>query len=152
MTTKKQQHWLMELINYLGLTIGGFATEIGTSQAAINNIIEGKYNLSFKVADKIMKRYPVKKSWLILGEGEMWDKDYFRDRYEKYGEYHTDFPNKIENLQKIFDCNKSILANKLGLSRSHVSALSLNKIQSLSPDTIDAITRHVKYIPREFWE
>ena len=151
MKTKKI-HWLMELINYLGLTIGAFATEIGASQPAINNIIEGKYNLSFKVADKIMKRYPVNKVWLILGEGEMWEKDYFRDRYEKYGTYHTDMPQKIETLQKIFDCNKSILANHLGLSRSHVSALSLNKIHSFSEDTIDILTRKIKYIPREWWE
>lgn len=150
MKTKKT-HWLMDLIDYLGLTIGAFATEIGASQPAINNIIEGKYNLTFKVADKIMQRYPVNKVWLILGEGEMWEKDYFRDRYEKYGTYHTDIPQKIENLQKIFDCNKSILANHLGLSRSHVSALSLNKIHSFSDETIDVLTRKVKFIPTIPW-
>ena len=145
-------HWLMELINYLGLTIGAFATEIGASQPAINNIIQGKYHLSFKVADKIMKRYPVNKVWLILGEGEMWEKDYFRSRYEQFGEYHTDMPQKIETLQKIFDCNKSVLANHLGLSRSHVSALSLRKIHTLSDETLDVVTRKVKFIPREWWE
>lgn len=142
----------MDLINYLGLTIGAFATEIGASQPAISNVIEGKYNLTFKVADKIMKRYPVKKAWLILGEGEMWEKDYFRDRFEKYGQYHSDMPLKIETLQKVFDCNKSVLANRLGLSRSHVSALSLNKIHSFSEDTIDILTRKIKFIPREWWE
>lgn len=148
----KNKHWLIHLIDYLGLTVGAFATEIGASQPAINNIIEGKYNLSFKVAEKIMKRYPVKKAWLILGEGEMFEKDYFRDRYEKYGEYHTDMPNKIKTLQTIFDCNQSILGKKLGLSRAHVNALARGEIQALLPKTIDMLTRQVKYIPREWWE
>lgn len=149
---KKDTHWLMDLIDYLGLTVGAFATQIGASQPAINNIVTGKYNLTFKVADKIMQRYPVNKAWLILGEGEMFEKDYYRDRFEKYGEYHTDMPNKIKTLKKIFDCNSSVLAKKLGLSRSHVSALSLNKIHSFSPEMIDMLTRKVKYIPREWWE
>lgn len=147
------KHRLSELIDYLGLTPAGFGTQIGVPATSVASILAGKYSVSMKFAEKVMKRYPlVRKAWLILGDGEMLEKDYFRERYELYGQYHTDLDKKIEILQKVFDTTKAGLAKRLGLTRSHVSALSQNKIQSLNDETIAILTQNVKFIREEWWK
>lgn len=63
---------IKELIAYLGISNGKFADAIGVYRSDFSNCLSGRRVISEKLIDKIVNTYPmVKKSWLMVGEGEM---------------------------------------------------------------------------------
>lgn len=80
---------LMELIVTLGLNKNSFAMKIGLSDNAtiVRIVNDPTRGASFPVLQAIMTAFPeVNPRWLILGEGEMFEKEEWRKRqlYTKY--------------------------------------------------------------------
>lgn len=70
METKER---VMKLIDALGLAKSEFERNCGLSNGYVNSM---KNTIGTKGLEKILSRYPqVSKSWLIFGEGEMFDGD-----------------------------------------------------------------------------
>lgn len=65
---------ISDLIKELRLSKHAFAQSIGKSSSAINFIIDGRSKPSFDVLEAICEKYPeVNASWLLKGEGDMWN-------------------------------------------------------------------------------
>ena len=63
---------IQELINRKGLTVSGFADQIGLSRPILSHILSGRNKPSLNVIQKTIAHFPdVSAQWLLLGKGEM---------------------------------------------------------------------------------
>jgi plasmid maintenance system antidote protein VapI len=68
-TTVNQR--VMQIIRYYNLSVFKFAKSIETAQPTVKSIIDDKTKPSYDTIYKILKKYPINASWLIMEEGDM---------------------------------------------------------------------------------
>jgi hypothetical protein len=68
----EKKHHLQELLDYLKINEREFSHSLGLLPNRINHILNGRHNVSPKMAKIIMSKYEdVDYNWLRTGEGEM---------------------------------------------------------------------------------
>lgn len=87
----KSEHWLKQLLDHMGERPAGFARSIGLKrETTICNVLSGKYNLSPNLARMIKEAYPeVRMSWLMTGEGHMFEDIANKEDLAELGIYTT---------------------------------------------------------------
>ena len=75
---------LNDLLDRIGMKIGTFEKEIGTSNGTIAVAMKREGDLSVKIIEKIIERFPeVNKQWLMTGEGDILLKEIAMGRKKK---------------------------------------------------------------------
>lgn len=142
---------LQELLDYLDIYPATFAKNIAMTPTSIKAYLTGAFQPTMDTFDKILARYPVREEWLILNKGEMWENDYFKDRFIKYAIAKKSPKEKLEALQIVFDCNASKLSTRLGVGRAYISAVINERIKVFTEEKINLFIERVPFIPREWW-
>lgn len=142
---------LKAIMEYLGLCPTVFAKNIGISPTAVNKYFTQGHIPRKTTIDKIINKYPIRREWLENGEGKMWEEDYFKERFLKYGLGARTPKEKVESLMKVFECNQSGLAERLGVSRAYIFAVINEKIKKISYEKIITFTEKEKFISKEWW-
>lgn len=63
---------LVQLIDFLGMSIREFEREISVGEGLINKIIVRKSSPKVEVVEKIVEKFPqISLEWLVLGKGEI---------------------------------------------------------------------------------
>ena len=145
---------------YLMMNPTSFAKSCGFSKNMMVQFwLDGKYEPSPQSYLKILERYPaLNRNWLMFGEGSMWtNEDYFRAKFNEILE--SDRVNKVKRkageiidiLMKVFECSKSDLAKRMG-----ISVITLTRYQTDSNYTeftrkiISTIHRNIEFIPKDW--
>ncbi len=97
MTTINER--LQSLIDAEGLTVNGFATELGYERSdKIYNIVKGKTKPSYEILQEITNKFvSVNIEWLISGNGEM----YKGGKVQKAN--YTEITNAIKSIRSNLD-------------------------------------------------
>lgn len=87
----EEKHWLSKLLDQLGESPTSFARSIGLKrETTICNVLNGKYNLSAKLANIIKEAYPeVRMAWLMNGTGAMFEDIANKEDLAELGIYTT---------------------------------------------------------------
>lgn len=87
----KYEHWLSELLDHLAETPTSFARSIGLKrETRILNVLNGRNNISADLCKIIKNAYPeVRTSWLMTGEGDMFEDVANKEDLEELGIYTT---------------------------------------------------------------
>lgn len=142
---------LKELLEYLDIYPATFAKNVGLTAPTITAYLSGKFEPTIFALDKILKRYPVRREWLYFGEGQMWENDYYKDRFLTYALGSKTPQEKINALLLVFDCNLSKLSQKLGVNRAYLSSIKNERINNFTQDKICTFAKNIKFISKEWW-
>ncbi|OJX83795.1 MAG: hypothetical protein BGP01_10290 [Paludibacter sp. 47-17] len=86
-----EKNRIEKVIQYLEMTSGQFAAEIGVQNSTLSHILNNRNNPSLEVLKKILSRFTeISADWLILGQGSML-------RFEKQSKEPTLFDSMDEN-------------------------------------------------------
>lgn len=68
---------LQQVINYYGLSVSKFSTEIGISKSTIHKILTSNTSIQSNNLQKLAEKFPdINLHWLITGRGQMLFSDY----------------------------------------------------------------------------
>lgn len=62
---------VVELLEVLNVTQSDMCRRIGLQRSTLNGIVKGRQKPSFKVVQAILRAYPVRAEWLVMGEGNI---------------------------------------------------------------------------------
>lgn len=143
---------LRKLLDYLDTTPARFSKECNfTSNNIVKSYLEGKYRPTMKSIEKILARYPVRPEWLLFERGEMWEVDYFQERYLKFKDQGGDTAKeKVTNLIDIFETNGASMAHRLGVNKHTINKIMNDKIKTLTPEKINRFVESVPFIKDYF--
>ena len=69
------QAQIQEILRREGMSSSQFADRIGVQRSSVSHVVSGRNKPGFDFISKILKAFPgVNASWLITGEGEMYEK------------------------------------------------------------------------------
>ncbi len=86
---------IQRLIDDKNLTPSRFADEVGLNRPAVSHILNGRNNPSMDALQKILKRFPeISGSWLLTGEGSMYQFNTERDSPTLFDENPVNTPNR----------------------------------------------------------
>lgn len=87
----KYVHWLSQLLEHLAESPTSFARSIGLKrETRILNVLNGRNNISTDLCKIIKNAYPeVKTSWLMTGEGDMFEDIGNKEELKELGIYTT---------------------------------------------------------------
>lgn len=145
---------IKELMDYLNTTYNVFAKECGiTNYPTIENIVLGKTeNIRTTTLNKILKRYPVREEWFLMGKGKMWEKDYFKTRFESMNKRYKSPKEKIDGLVEIFETNHTAFSISTSNSPNAILKISRGTVFSISENIQDKIIQKYPFIPKKFFE
>jgi transcriptional regulator with XRE-family HTH domain len=67
---------ILKIITFTNLSPSQFADRIGVQRSSISHILSGRNRPSLEFVQKILSRFPeINPTWLILGKGEMLEKE-----------------------------------------------------------------------------
>lgn len=145
---------IKELIDYLHLTYNVFSLECGiTNYLTIKNIVTGKTKFpSMETLEKIIRRYPVRREWLIADSGKMWEKDYFEERFKLMHKKYKTPSQKITGLAEIFEINVTNFAQVTGINPGTLLKIQDGTTTSITEKNQTKIMNKFPYIPKKFFE
>lgn len=91
-----EKNRIEKVIQYLEMTSGQFASEIGVQNSTLSHILNSRNNPSLEVLKKILSRFTeISADWLILGQGSML-------RFEKQSKEPTLF-DSVDEINSLSD-------------------------------------------------
>lgn len=138
---------IAELMEYLGISPHEFAKRCGISSGQIISVnISGDHKPSLTTLEKILERYPVNSSWLMLGKGNMWKEDYFQKRFESITSTPKSPSQQIEVLLEAFEMNQRQFCQKTKVGTCTLSAIKNGNRIEVSKDVRDKIVAKFPFI------
>lgn len=145
---------IMQLMDYLDLTTNEFSNQCNISNyVVIKRIIIGAtVSPKHETYEKIIARYPVRKDWLYFDDGEMWETDYFKNRFEKrYKELKNETAaKKMQGLLEIFETNSASFGRKIEINRVMIGQIKNGEYDHFTKNIIAKIRNVYPFIPMDF--
>ena len=95
-----------KILKILKISQKEFAEDLGTYQAQVHRLLNGKGTLTIPQLQKISEKYNVNLNWLITGNGEIFNNDYYKEvntvneSIILYGANETEDKEQIKKLIK----------------------------------------------------
>ena len=140
-----------EIINYLGISPHEFATRCGLSSGQIISVNMENNKPSLNTLEKILNRYPVNASWLMLGKGNMWDKDYFHQKFEDIKVKPTNSAQTISLLLEIFEMNARQFSKKTGVGTCTLSSIKNGSRAAISRNVQNTICTKFPFVVKTWF-
>lgn len=117
----------------LGYDVKGFARKIGSSPAALLNVVSKDSNVepTMKMVTSMITLLPVSKEWLFMGTGEPFTvkdvKPFFPERTGG-ATLDENVPLRVKQIRMEAGLNQTFFAAKLGMSRDSYGFMETNKV------------------------
>jgi len=89
----------LDILKFKKISSSQFADKIDVSNSAISHIINGRNKPSLEIIQNILIKYPdISPRWLILGEGEIYNKDVNINKIDKISKVIVYFDDKYQEF------------------------------------------------------
>lgn len=140
------QQRIAEVIKYLGISPHEFATRCGLSSGQIISSNLDNYKPSLTTLEKILNKYPINASWLMLGKGKMFDHDFFEEKFKEIKVSPSSPSQQINLLLEAFELNGRQFCHKTGVGTCTLSAIKNGARIEVSKSVRDKICRAFPFI------
>jgi len=122
-----------------------------SSQRLVQDFISCSALPRKETLEKLYTRYPVRKQWLEKNEDEMWELDYYTNRFYKIGDTATTVKGKVELLMLVFENTQSQLSRRSGVSKTVLHDLLNGTQQKMTENTIEKFSESISFIPKSWY-
>ena len=111
------------LREYYGLSQAQFAQKIHVSPGFIANIETGRTNVSERTVDAVCNAFPIRREWLVEGEGEMFTGESKHEPVDKKG-----VENRVRAVRQEAELTQEEFAKKIGYSKIQIHSGERGKV------------------------
>lgn len=111
------------LRRYYGLSQAKFAQKIDASPGFIANIETERTNVSEKTIDAVCRVFPIRREWLVNGEGEMFADESKHDPVDKKG-----VGIRIRRVRREAELTQEEFAKRIGYSREQIHSVERERV------------------------
>lgn len=137
---------IAEVIEYLGISPHEFATRCGLSSGQIISVNLKNHKPSLNTLEKILNRYPVNASWLMLGKDNMWELDFFEEKFQQIRNKPSSPAQQINTLLEAFEMNQRQFCKRTGVGTCTLSSIKSGIRVEISKSVRDKICKRFPFI------
>ena len=111
------------LREYYGLSQAQFAQKINVSPGFIANVEAERANVSDRTIDAVCRAFPIRREWLVDGEGEMFIEEHRQDPVDKKG-----MGNRVKAVRQDAELTQEEFAKRIGYSKIQIHSVEREKV------------------------
>ena len=142
---------IAEVIEYLGISPHEFATRCGLSSGQIISVNLKNHKPSLNTLEKILNRYPVNASWLMLGKDNMWEKDYFQQKFKNIKISPSSPVQQMNLLLETFEMNARQFSKKTGVGTCTLSSIKNGSRAAISRNVQNTICTKFPFVDKTWF-